>query len=81
MSHPVFIMEIDTFDTIYKKDNTFQTIKASDTLKHQPMVWHMHSHITQAGTQWAPDPGTQFGQMESACMLREGLTSSMYINS
>ena len=27
-------------------------------LKHQPTVWHTHSHITQAGAQWAPDPGS-----------------------
>ena len=37
-----------TFDTIDNKGNSFQTIKASDTLKHQPTVWHAHSHITRA---------------------------------
>ena len=56
VGHPVFIMAIDTHLTQSpKKGNPFRTIQASDMFKHQPT--HTHSHITQAGAQWAPDPG------------------------
>ena len=50
----------------HKKGNSFRTIKARDTLKHQPTVWHTHSQITQAGAQWAPDPGSD----SCFCLIR-----------
>ena len=37
-----------TFDKIDNKGNSSVTIKASDTLKNEPTVWHVHIHITLA---------------------------------
>ena len=39
---------IGTFEAIDNKGNSFETIKANETLTHQPTVWHVHIHITWA---------------------------------
>ena len=49
MGHQFFLWELThIWHIVDNEGNSFQTIKESDTLKHQPTVWPAHSHITRA---------------------------------